>query len=685
MKGQREEISMPLEDKIPQLDERSFEQIRAQALLRIPRYTPEWTDFNESDPGVTLVELFAWLTEMMLYRMNQIPERNYLMFLQQLGMELRPAKPATAHLVFTPEAGAQVGPVPEGSQFGAQSQDGSEMKFFETVEGLSLIRLPLSDVQVFDGAAFNVMTPANEQTNESFRPFGWQPQPGSALYLGFAPFDPPAPEPLFPQQMRWRVYLPANLTAGRPLACKEIGDNPAPASPVQLAWEYRPQANDRIWRRLQVDEDESVAFTREGSITLQGPGEVALTMEGRVPEPRYWLRVRLVDIAYPAGREPVIDFIRPNVARAENRVTVRSEEVGISDGSPDQEFSLQFRPVAPGSLVLEVLDPADDLRNGPPPWTKKDFLYASGPDDRHYRLNAAASVIRFGDGTNGRIPSAGAEIVALEYRHGGGTAGNVAVGSIQTPLSLLTGISEVTNPRPASGGLDEESLEDFRRNAPLRLRHRGRAVASSDFATLAMEAGEFGHAVALSLFHPDFPEVEVPGAITVVVVPKNDEISPQPSPDQIEAVCRYLEPRRLLTTELRVKGPEYVFIQVQAQVAVEPSAAFDRVRMEIIRAINTSLDPLGRDWNVISGQGELTGETGEIDVIPLGGEFGRDLYPTSLFGIIQGVNLVKSILHLAVNGQENENLSEPIRVRPDELVVGMADHQITIVPYQEED
>ncbi len=90
---------MPLE--APQLDTRKFEDLLHEAQLRIPRYTPDWTDFNDSDPGITLVQLFAWLTEMMLYQMNRVPERNYIKFLQMLGLELQPAQAATAHLTFT--------------------------------------------------------------------------------------------------------------------------------------------------------------------------------------------------------------------------------------------------------------------------------------------------------------------------------------------------------------------------------------------------------------------------------------------------------------------------------------------------------------------------------------------------------------------------------------------------------
>ena len=89
---------MPLLDI--QLDDRRFEELVQEAKRRIPRYTPEWTDLNDSDPGITLVQLFAWLTEMILYRLNKVPEKNFIKFLELVGMELNPPTPARAELTF---------------------------------------------------------------------------------------------------------------------------------------------------------------------------------------------------------------------------------------------------------------------------------------------------------------------------------------------------------------------------------------------------------------------------------------------------------------------------------------------------------------------------------------------------------------------------------------------------------
>jgi predicted phage baseplate assembly protein len=75
---------MPL--PVPNLDDRKFQDILDEARRLIPRYCPEWTDHNLSDPGITLLELFAWMTDMLLYRLNRVPEKNYLKFLDLIGV-----------------------------------------------------------------------------------------------------------------------------------------------------------------------------------------------------------------------------------------------------------------------------------------------------------------------------------------------------------------------------------------------------------------------------------------------------------------------------------------------------------------------------------------------------------------------------------------------------------------------
>src|SRR5262249_26043224 len=125
---------MPLESNLPVIDDRTFDDIVTEARTRIPRYTPEWTDLNDNDPGITLVQLFAWLSDMLIYRMQKVPELNYLKFLQLIGIELNPAAPAQAEIYFpvTPTHPDPFVIVPLHTQVTAPAADGGPPVVFET-------------------------------------------------------------------------------------------------------------------------------------------------------------------------------------------------------------------------------------------------------------------------------------------------------------------------------------------------------------------------------------------------------------------------------------------------------------------------------------------------------------------------------------------------------------------------
>jgi predicted phage baseplate assembly protein len=84
----------------PTLDDRKFQDLVDEAKKRIKSYCPEWTDHNVSDPGITLIELFAWMTDLLLYRFNQVPDRHYIKFLEMLGVRLKEPVPARTLVTF---------------------------------------------------------------------------------------------------------------------------------------------------------------------------------------------------------------------------------------------------------------------------------------------------------------------------------------------------------------------------------------------------------------------------------------------------------------------------------------------------------------------------------------------------------------------------------------------------------
>ena len=115
----------------PKLDDRTYADIVAEALRLIPRYSPEWTNHNPSDPGITILELCAFMTELILTRLNKVPEKNYLAFLDMLGIKLQPAQPARALLTFDLVEGVSRQKLHRGLQVSTPQTDEDDAVIFE--------------------------------------------------------------------------------------------------------------------------------------------------------------------------------------------------------------------------------------------------------------------------------------------------------------------------------------------------------------------------------------------------------------------------------------------------------------------------------------------------------------------------------------------------------------------------
>jgi predicted phage baseplate assembly protein len=581
---------MPLEDYIPQIDDRRYDDILAEVRTRIARYTPEWapvwTDVNDSDPGITMVQVFAWLSEILLYRMARVPELNYLKFLQLLGIELQPAEPALTEITF-PVKDTHPQPyliVPGRTQVSAESPDGGPPIVFETERALIALTPRLASVQAFDGYAYTNVTRENEEATQGFQPFGPLAHDESALLLGFTYTGE------FPQvEMDLAVWVSQDGWSPTVFQCG-FPDTPV-YGPARLRWEYW---NGTEWQGLSLFKDESYAFTRSGHIVLKTPptGSMRRVALGVVPEERYWIRGRVELSQYE--RPPKLLAVRTNTVAAQQAETIRDEVLGGSNGRRDQVFQLANTPVLHESLRLEV-----DEGDGFQPWTRVDDFFGSSPGDRHYVLNRTSGEVRFGDGLNGSIPvgnvnNPGANVVAREYRFGGGARGNVPARVVKTAITPITGVddNQVLNLLAAHSGRDEETLREAKKRAPRAIKSRCRAVMAEDYEYLAMQAANIKRAKALPLFHPQFPDVKVPGVVTVIVVPDGDAPNPTPSEGTLRTVCAYLDQRRLLTTELYVIKPTYQRVEVQGEVLVQDDADLAEVKQGIERTLLDYFHPL---------------------------------------------------------------------------------------------
>ncbi len=350
--------------------------------------------------------------------------------------------------------------------------------------------------------------------------------------------------------------------------------------------------------------------------------------------PLYWLRATYKS-AGSEGARPVAELqsIRLNTAHATQAATHKEERLGVSNGGPSQAFSLSKTPVLidpdTGAAALEL------LVGGEADWTPVADFYASGPNSAHYMLDPVAGAITFGDGLRGRIPVANAPIVAIQYRSGGGAIGNVGRGTITKLKGKVKGIKSANNPRAAHDGSDAETLETVKLRAPHELRHRDRAVTAEDFSDLALRTpGVALHratALARSALHNGIITPRN-GSVTVVVLPVSDAAQPQPSEAQLDAVCHWLVPRRLLGTELHVTGPTYAQITgLGMDISVSDDADFGQVSDAIYGALTRFIHP-------ITG-----GKSG------MGWDFGAALYHADIYDQVLSVSGVVRASRLSIS------------------------------------
>ena len=240
-----------------------------------------------------------------------------------------------------------------------------------------------------------------------------------------------------------------------------------------------------------------------------------------------------------------------------------------------------------------------------------------------YTVDSASGTITFGTGLEGARPPAGSTIIA-SYYYGGGVAGNVGIDAISSSPQLPAGFL-VSNPLPTSGGTAGESVADAEQRIPAFLKNGARAVSAEDFCQIVKSTPGIAlqRVEVLPLYQPD-TGVSAPGVVTVLVVP-NDPTTPQgPVPDAafLQSVCDFLEPRRLVTTEVHVVGPDYQDLSVSVGFDIVPGKDIATVAQGIQTAISNYLSPTiggpsGTGWPLGKPviDGELLAQAARVDGI----------------------------------------------------------------------
>ena len=310
------------------------------------------------------------------------------------------------------------------------------------------------------------------------------------------------------------------------------------------------------------------------------------------PQVLFWIRVFAREGLVPVQH---LSWVGINAADVVQKAPAGPELVGIGTGLSQQDYALSQTPVVPATLTVSTFE-----NDAWVDWVVVDTFAASSPQDRHLMLDAESGRIRCGDGVRGRTFPASARIRATSYEYGGGRAGVLPPGA----LNRAEGGVEVRNPVATAGGEEGEAIADALQRIPGEFSRHDRAVTKDDFRTLAKIPG-VARVECLPLFDPVTHTSDAAGVVTVVVWPTDDPHHPDaPLPDTalLQAVCRQLDARRLVTTELFVVPPTYHPIALSVGLGIKPGYSALGVRRWVELVLRQYLSPLppfgpdGQGW-----------------------------------------------------------------------------------------
>ncbi len=697
---------------LPNLDDRRWADLVDEGRSMIPVFAPTWTDHNAHDPGITLMEMLAWIAETDIYRVDRIPDSHLRTFLSLIGNGILPPSAARSVVGFTLKAGANEVHLPSSTLLLSESNGKFQLRRALTVQPVTV-----GGVQVESDGKFRDVT-SDWQRGKPIWLLGDDPKPGDSFYIGLEgkvkrgsslalhfQFDGQKATAEARQQILDEMATNSSFGCGTLNGCGQTRPVPSPQTlpphhSTAIVWEVQTGLN--TWRPIEAIDD-TRSFTLSGSVELPSVDTAAVIRTGAIAKPLAYIRARStsgsadaapvmhrvsinageVEQCNPAsqdwtlatgiivvGRLPLpggfawllLDFdvsgeissleftsasdnalfvrvlaFQPATNANQGRLSVEAVRIGNGTGAPHQRFTLRGPHVCGDKLEVYTVEGGSARKA-----RKRQSLLASGPADLDFVLEAAGAAVHFGDGQNGRVPPAGAPIIAVTSStlgEGGNALANQIskleedqpnIALLGDPKTVAAKFQHIGNPDPASGGSGEEMLTHAEGRVIQLLERQSRAVTLKDCESLALATPgtNIARVAALANQHPGFPCYSAPGFITLVVVPHLPLGRPIPSPGLLNAVSGYMHPRHVIGTRIVVTGPEYVEVGIIAEVKAFTGQSKVAIARAVEAALREFLDPL-------HGGPDRTGW-------PLG----RDVYVSEVVEVMVAVPGVDHVLNL---------------------------------------
>ena len=527
--------------KVPQLDDITYEQMMQRAIGRIPAMTEEWTDFNSHDPGITVLQTYAWLTDMLNFYMNATGDVHVQKYLKLLGIE--PESPRASESYVILENVNEPVRLTRGTRFYAGS-----IPFELEEDSIYQYNAFCSYIQEADGKGMDLTAFAgNDGDYADAFPCTFSER--ASLYFGFEK----------PLQDGDRLYLRIRENKKRNLFGEDF-------SLCSLSWEYYTKEG---WKSLDI-KDETCGFLKSGFLEVHLSETPGLWSHPDVGENAYYIRCTLEENHYDSM--PQLGKIYVNPMKVVQKATlcpmgeIRPElEIGKTDGCAGQELQFDCLDVYCFSLALcKEEDTMYEL------WTMTEHLEEADYKDRVFFYDREKRRVCFGDGIHGMVPEQKLTVYVTGLEVSRLSQGNVLAGEIRdTDREELAGC-QVYNPVASSGGRDQESIPDMMKRLEDTLFTQNRMVSEADYEQIILNTPglmlDLVHVIPGSIYGELYRQDRSPNEIMVIVKPYSEKIAPELSADYRQRIEQHIESFRLLNTKVTIVSPAYAGIEVNGKI-----------------------------------------------------------------------------------------------------------------------
>ncbi len=650
------------------LDDKSYNEIEEDAVFQIPGECPEWTNYNQSDPGIMMIGLLSWLKEIQQYHISQLSGWKRQKYLKLLGICMEHSLPAKGAVSVETVAGALDGQpaLLKGTRFLAGDM------VFETVQKERVYPIRLIGAYILCGEALERYVNIGNDLEKRMRlyPFGEQPEQGNCCCFvidrAFAEtgqtvvsFDicteyqvtrNPIVEGFLPlAELRWEYQTEdgweelivdfdttyAFLQSGKigfhvPKKMQEdekFGAWQIRVTLIENDYDVAPLIQNMYFNQIQVQQEysycdfedsearkgakENIFFVKSGMYLAEN-GQVELYLE----KTQGWMPLPILDKKKEDDGDVILMFERPDWAKEKDTLKCRlvayeeeiwdRREVGVGDSSANQDYSLDIPDIVYDAFEIMVRDSRDGSFY---PYRRTEDFDNCSSEDEVYVLDLAANKLLFGNCENGAAPDG--EIRLLRLKVSNGKSGNIKAGKIsecQAFPDLLVKQYEKT-----SGGRDNETTEECFKRLRRELRQVHRGVTYADYENLVKQAP------GLLILDSKVVSMEGTGQegvpeneISIVVRPLSyKQRDTHLSSKYRQNLERMLQKRKMIGTSIKILNPEYIGISIFAEIVIRPQ--FTDAEKMIEDAVRSYLDETS--WE-IGKTVSASAIYGIIDILP---------------------------------------------------------------------